>query len=247
VRARRVRGCVWRGAGPVPTRTSAKTPAETPSACASANRTTTTRADAAELLRQATAAAVRRGLPYGRGELALGELGQLAGLAIDARLVRSPSNPDTHELVLRGLPSQPASLTLGRVDVDALSLVRQLEHRISDLPRLAERLQATREAADQEATRAQQALRQPFKHADALAAATAHAAAIDARIHERQVEQAAPEDAEPTPTRDEPAELQRLARANFPAPATANASSSDRSPTLRRSPHSPAPETGPSR
>ena len=90
--------------------------------------------------------------------------------------------------------------------------MRQLEHRIGDLPALADRLQAARDAALAEARSApSSALAQPFKHADALAAASARCQQIAAQMRERQ--QPAPDAAH-----DDTAELQRLTRANFPAP-----------------------------
>jgi hypothetical protein len=117
--------------------------------------------------------------------------------------------------------------------------VRQLEYRIADLSALAERLQAARAAAADEATRAQQALSQPFKHADA----TTRSQQIAAQMRDRQqpapdTERSAGADAA---VGDTTAELQRLTRASFPAPA-AGARPSTATPA-RRSP--PAPERDP--
>ena len=68
--------------------------------------------------------------------------------------------------------------------------------------------------ATAEAVRAQRGLAQPFKHADALGAATARSEQIAAQMRERQ--QAAPDAAQ-----DDTAELQRVTRTNFPARASA--------------------------
>jgi N12 class adenine-specific DNA methylase len=192
-----------------------------------ANRRATTRPDAARLIQQWTADTARTGLPHRHAERPLGELGQLGGITIDAALRRSLTGAPTLELTLRDVPAQPATLGLDRLGQDALSLVRQLEHRIGDLPALAARLQAAGAAATAEAARAQQALAQPFKHADALATASARCEQIAAQMHERQ--QPAPDTLQ-----DDTAELQRLTRANFPAPAVSTRPSS--TTPARRSP-----------
>ena len=99
------------------------------------SRTVSTRGDAAELIaRWAStnqhAAAIR--------PLALG---QLAGLDLDARIPRDPANGQrTLTIALRDVPAAPAELPLNAVIQDASPLIRQLEHRVRDLPALAERL-----------------------------------------------------------------------------------------------------------
>ena len=103
------------------------------------DRRTTERPEAARLIQewiasQQPAAASRTGAP----QHPLGELGELGGLAVDATLQRTLSgDAPTVELTMRGVPAQPATLGLDLVRVDAQSLVRQLEHRIADLPALA--------------------------------------------------------------------------------------------------------------
>src|SRR3954454_5375278 len=92
----------------------------------------------------------------------LGERGELGGITIDAALRRSPDGTPTLELTLRELPAQPATLALERLEHDAFSLVRRLEQRLSDLPALASRLHAARDAALAEGDRARRALAQPF-------------------------------------------------------------------------------------
>ena len=62
----------------------------------------------------------------------------------------------------------PASLSLDLVPRDAQSLVRQLEHRLAEVPMLAERLESRRADAAAEANRTERALTRPFKHAEAL-------------------------------------------------------------------------------
>jgi len=185
------------------------------------DRRVTTRPEAARLIQEWVAANAGAGIPYGRSQHPLGEVGTLGGQTIDATLCASlRGQAPTLELSLRGVPvGQPASLELDLVRHDAQSLVRQLEHRIGDLPRLAERVEAAGVAAADEATRAQQSHDQPFKHADALARATARSTQITTEMQERQ--QPAPEATE-SPQGDaevDTAELRRLTRANFPTPA----------------------------
>jgi len=120
---------------------------------------------------------------------------------------------------------QPATLGLDLVRVDALSLLRQLEHRIADLPALAARLEAAGLAAADEAARAQAGLSQPFKHTDALQAATKRSAEIAIEMQHRQ---------------------QAAARASFPTPATGAGPVRATSPT-RRPPQRPGHDSDLSR
>jgi hypothetical protein len=162
----------------------------------------------------------RAGIPYGRPQHPLGELGELGGLAVDAALKRTLSATPNVDLSLRGVPAQPATLGLDTVRQDALSLVHQLERRIQDLPPLADRLEAAGVAAAEEAARAQHGLTQPFKHADALKAANARSNEIAIEMQNRQKGQAdaATERDSADPGAAAAAEIDRIARANFPTP-----------------------------
>jgi len=102
--------------------------------------------------------------------------------------------------------------------------VRQLERRIQDLPALAERVDAAGVAAAEEAARAQHGLAQPFKHSDALKAATVRSSEIAIEMQNRQApttppEAAATESSPPDPAAAAAAEIERLTRASFPTPA----------------------------
>ena len=167
----------------------------------------------------------RGGIPYGRAELQLGELGELGGLPVDATLVKQfGGDAPAVELTIRGVPAQPAKLGQDLVRVDAQSLVRQLEHRIADLPALQQRTEAAGVKAADEAARAQRAHDQPFKHADALRAATTRSGEIAKLMQERQQttpDTAAAADGTADGLSAELAELQRLRSANFPAPPAA--------------------------
>jgi hypothetical protein len=122
------------------------------------------------------------------------------------------------------------------VRVDAQSLVRQLERRISDLPALAKRVEAAGVAAAEEAARAQHGLTQPFKHADALKAVTARSSQIASEMQNRQAAAAATADDTPEPADAAAAEIDRIARASFPTPFHG---------ASRRTPATPAKRTPP--
>ena len=105
---------------------------------------------------------------------------------------------------------------------DAQSLVRQLEHRIADLPALAARVEAAGAKAAEEAQRAQQSRDQPFKYAEALRAATTRSTQIATEMQNRQQPPPGADTvadgagAAPEAKSAEASELQRLSRANFP-------------------------------
>jgi hypothetical protein len=156
-------------------------------------RTARTRTDAGSLIKRwATTAPIRRQQP----------LGQLAGLDIDATIDQDPINGRRiARLTLHGLPSTPATLELDKLHDSALSLVRQLEHRIGDLDALRARLHAEHQAALAQAAAAHEALARPFKYADQLQRAETHCTEIAAAIQARQAQarEAGPADEHETP------------------------------------------------
>lgn len=178
------------------------------------------RPQAADLIRDWIATNARGGIPYGRPQHPLGELGEIGGFAVDATLKRTLTATPNVELSLRGVPAPPATLGLDTVRQDAVSLVRQLERRIHDLPALADRVEAAGVAAAEEAARAQHGLQQPFKHADALKAATVRSSEIAIEMQNRQKAQpeAATEGDTTDPGAAAAAEIDRIARASFPTP-----------------------------
>jgi len=192
-----------------------------------ADRHVSDRVGAAGLIAQWALSAAPGGIPYGRSELPLGELGELGGLTIDARLRKSfGSAIPMVELSLRELPASPATLELDDARRDAQSLVRQLEHRIGDLPALAARIERDGLTAGDEAAKAQRGLEQPFKHADALTAATARSTQIAQEMQARQnpepdtsPDTAAGAGAGSGPVIDaDVAEARRLSNLTFPGP-----------------------------
>jgi len=185
------------------------------------DRRTIERPEAGRLIAQWIATHDRGGIPYGRPQHPLGEVSELGGFAIDATLRRALSATPNVELTLRGVPTQPAVLGLDVVRQDPSSLCAS-SRRIQDLPALAERGDAAGGVAAEEAARAQHGLAQPFKHADALKAATVRSSEIAIEMQHRQQPPPGADagadraDAAPEAKSAEASELQRLSRANFP-------------------------------
>ena len=148
------------------------------------------RADAARLL----AGHLPR-LPFGQRA----PVGELGGLAIDAEIRADANGRALVELTVHGLPATPARLPRGEVADNAISLVRQLEHRIGDLPVLAERLGEQRQAALAEHATARDQLARPFKYAEQLATSRQQQQHIEKAIANRHAQ--APQ-AEPAPGGD---------------------------------------------
>jgi hypothetical protein len=176
-------------------------------------------------------------------------LAWLGGLEILAT-VREDYRAGGREIVLSldGLPGDPARASLAHASENPLTLIRQLEHRVSTLDEHAARLRSQRDHALLEAQRARQALTRPFKHAEQLASARERHAQITERM--RTSHQPAPAPAhtdETTPTPPPSTEdVRALRRANAPAPprpavavpreipARPRPPTSARSPGLRR-------------
>jgi hypothetical protein len=99
-------------------------------------------------------------------------LAQLGGLQI-LGMVTPDYRDGGRELVLtlEGLPVEPARAPLDHAHENPLTLIRQLEHRVTTLHERGERLRGERQDAILEGQRARKALDRPFKHADDLQAA----------------------------------------------------------------------------
>jgi hypothetical protein len=78
------------------------------------------------------------------------------------------------------------------VDEPAISLVRQLEHRVGDLEALADRIENTKDSALGEAQTAQEALKRPFKYASELAGAQRRVGEISEQMRARQADRDQP-------------------------------------------------------
>ncbi|MGO9959177.1 MAG: hypothetical protein ACLP50_24950, partial [Solirubrobacteraceae bacterium] len=181
-----------------------------------AERTVQTRPDAARLL-----AVWARGAVPGKPA----PVAQLGGIEIVGVVHRDlATREQLVKLALHGLPTQPATLDLSQLQDSALSLVRQLEHRIGDLGGLAERIQAQKAGVLGEAGAARDALARPFKYTAELADTQARVQRIADEMRSRQEQPEAsgdrgderPGPAEP----DELADIRQLARASFPSAPT---------------------------
>jgi hypothetical protein len=90
-------------------------------------------------------------------------------------------------LVLHGVPgTQAAHAPLSQLNVNPLGLLQQLEHRVNGLTELRQDTATRKQAAEQEAGRAREALRRPFKYANQLADAARRLAEINQQMTDRQ-------------------------------------------------------------
>jgi N12 class adenine-specific DNA methylase len=112
--------------------------------------------------------------------------GEIAGLDVDGEISTDLTGARHAEFSLRDLPSAPARLSIRNLRQNAISLVRQLEHRAAELDDLAERISGRANTAERELTTAQQMRGRPLKHADQLADAHARVQQIEAKMRERQ-------------------------------------------------------------
>jgi hypothetical protein len=110
-------------------------------------------------------------------------IGQLGGLVI-AGHVRYSVADGMREAQLRfdGLPCDFAHATLPDAHKDPLKLIRQLEARVNGLDALRVKTIAARASSQTEVERARSAIGVPFKHAAALAEASAKLDAVNAEL-----------------------------------------------------------------
>ena len=112
---------------------------------------------------------------------ALGELGELGGLAIDAE-VRPGLGTNQLVLSLRDVPVASVVVTAEDITSPNIGLVRTLVNRVSRVPEEIIAVRRTIATANDELAESREALGQPFKHGDALAAARTRSAEIAARM-----------------------------------------------------------------
>jgi N12 class adenine-specific DNA methylase len=123
-------------------------------------------------------------------------VGTLAGLAISG-CVRYSVTDDVREahLTFDGLPLSTAYANLIDAHKDPLTLIRQLEYRVNGLDAARVRTIASREDLQAEGERAEAAIGAPFKHADALADASARLKAVNAELDAKAAAQEGPAEA----------------------------------------------------
>ncbi|MFF1831123.1 helicase-related protein [Paenarthrobacter sp. NPDC058040] len=174
------------------------------------------RTDAAEALR---AWAGRQGHRlmnlYGYDEL--GTIAALGGHELRAKLIPGRDlDRSTVEVRLEGVPRATTQISRKGLLAADVGTIRQLENRVSSLPRLAADVETRRQDALTRIDQADKALAEPFKHAEALKTAQANTARIDQLI----ADTAKPEEpvrSEAGPNIDPRLEkVQRLMNASFP-------------------------------
>lgn len=182
------------------------------------------RGDAAEALR---AWAGRHGHRlmnlYGYDEL--GTIATLGGHELRARLMPARDlDRATVEVRIEGVPRATTQIARRSLLSADLGTIRQLENRVSSLPKLAADVEARRQEALIHVEQAEKTVAEPFKHAEALKEAQADSA----RINQLMVDATKPEETAPS---EDPADIdprmekmQRLMNASFPPqPGTAAA------------------------
>jgi hypothetical protein len=153
---------------------------------------------------------------YGYDEL--GTIVTLGGHELRAKLVPA-RDLATVEVWIEGVPRATTQIARRSLLSADIGTIRQLENRVSSLPRLAAEVEARRQEALSRVEQAEKALAEPFKHADALKAAQANSARID----QLMADAAKPEQqAQPEPTEIDPrlGKMQRLMNASFPQQPT---------------------------
>lgn len=189
------------------------------------------RGDAAEALRAWVGKHGHRLMNlYGYDEL--GTIATLGGHELRARLMPARDlDQATVEVRIEGVPRAITQIARRSLLSADLGTIRQLENRVSSLPKLAADVEGRRQEALAHVEQAEKALAEPFKHADTLKAAQADSA----RINQLMADAAKPEEpAQPEP----PAEIdprmekmQRLMNASFPPqPGTAAATATTTQP-----------------
>ena len=173
-------------------------------------------------------------LPFGR----IDAVGELGGLPIDAEIRGDSHGRAVAELTLHGLPAAPATLPRGELANSAMSLVRQLEHRVENLPALADRLHGHRQAALAERAAAREQLARPFKYADQLADARSQQQRIEQTLAQRHTHAAA--DHSPSEIDPETADALRLLHPTQARPVTDAVRPPATTPSARRHPPTPA-------
>lgn len=159
---------------------------------------------------------------YGYDEL--GTIATLGGHELRAKLVPARNlDQATAEVRIEGVlraATQIARRSLLSADIGT---IRQLENRVSSLPRLAADVEQRRQQALSRVEQAEKALAEPFKHAEALKAAQANSARID-QLMADAAKPDQPAQEEPTTEIDPRLEkMQRLMNASFPQQSTPTA------------------------
>ncbi|MDJ0321957.1 helicase-related protein [Pseudarthrobacter sp. PS3-L1] len=165
---------------------------------------------------------------YGNDDL--GVIATVGGHELRAKLVPGRDlDQATVEVRIDGVPRATTQINRRALLNADVGTIRQLENRVSSLPRLASDVEARRQEALSRISQADTALTEPFKHAESLKAAQVDTA----RISQLMADTAKPEEAakEEAEIEVDPrlARQQRLHQASFPqkaSPGTAPTASS---------------------
>jgi N12 class adenine-specific DNA methylase/SAM-dependent methyltransferase len=138
----------------------------------------TSRTDAAAAIaRWARSRSLQYARPM-RDDRGHGTIGQISGFPIAAR-TRTDLGRILLELNLEGVPGSTASSPVDKVLDDGLGLIRQLEHRATNIQDLIDKTVERATAAEESRSDAERNLGAPFKHRDALDAARTELARVD--------------------------------------------------------------------
>ena len=190
------------------------------------------RTDAAALIaRWAASATPEQNMP----------VGTLGGLQIDGAIrISSGTHERRAELTLHALPSAPATLELSRLSDSPLSLIRQLEHRLEDLPHLADRLQRAPASDHRRARHRPRAAHPPVQIRPAARRCSRRSGADRAHNDITRNRRRARPTAPPRPGK-------AAVRAAFPEPPARNAPAPAASPVGAARPRSPSRPSTPAR
>jgi len=179
-------------------------------------KTLDNRGDAAEALRAWAGKHGHRLMNlYGYDEL--GTIANLGGHELRAKLVPARDlDHATVEVRIEGVPRATTQIARRSLLSADIGTIRQLENRVSSLPRLIADVDGRRQEALSRVEQAEKALAEPFKYADALKAARGESARID-QLMADAAKPEEPEKPEPAAEIDPRMEkMQRLMNASFP-------------------------------
>ncbi|MCD5342782.1 helicase [Arthrobacter sp. AK04] len=193
-----------------------------------------TRGDAAEALRAWAGKHGHRLMNlYGYDEL--GTVATLGGHELRAKLVpaRGLDNA-TIEVRIEGVPRATTQIARRSLLSADIGTIRQLENRVSSLPRLAADVEARRQDALSRVEQAEKALAEPFKHADALKAAQANSVRIEQLMSDAAKPEERPQPEPITEIDPQLEKMRRLMAASFPQQATTKAAPGATTATQQR-------------
>lgn len=135
--------------------------------------------------------------------------------------------------MIKGVPRATTQIARRSLLSADIGTIRQLENRVSSLPRLAADVEARRQEALSRVEQVEKALAEPFKHTDALKVAQANSARIDQLMADAAKPEEQP-DSEPGEVDPRLEKMQRLMNASFPQQSTTPAAAGTATETQQR-------------